>query len=338
MREAREDDSPLLSVVLPAYNEAGNIGAAYRELRSELERTGAEWEIIVADDGSTDGTWGEVVELHAQDSRVKGVRLTRNFGHQYALLAGLQHARGEATITMDADLQHPPSLIPVLCERWRQGYRIVNTIRHDAPGTSVFKRVSSALYYRVFSALSGVPIQRGASDCRLLDREVLDELLRLDEAGPFFRGLVAWTGYPTDSVSFHARERHKGKTKYNLRRMLHFALDGVTSFSVTPLRIGVVIGLLTSLLAFGELVYAVLMKLVFGHTVPGWASAVSVISFLFGVLFVLLGLIGEYIGRILIEVRRRPRYLVRERVGTPNAVVDRTRPPRRDSRTPVPPA
>jgi dolichol-phosphate mannosyltransferase len=323
MTDTAAASRPTISLILPAYNEGGNLSAAYRELREVLEGLGLTWEIIVADDGSTDGTWAEVVALHQADQRLKGVQLSRNFGHQYALLAGLHHARGDALITMDADLQHPAALIPLLCERWKEGYKIVNTLRRDPPNTSRLKRATSALYYSLFSALSGVPMRRGMSDCRLLDRQAVDELLLFDEAGPFLRGLVMWLGYPVAWVPFDCRERLHGRSKYSLKKMILFALDGVTSFSITPLRFGVVIGLATSLLAFTELVYAVVMKLGFGHTVPGWASAVSVISFLFGVLFILLGLIGEYLGRVLLEVRRRPRYLVQARLGTQIRVRDR---------------
>ena len=315
--------SASISVVLPAHNEEENLPAVYAELVETLDAVGVSWEIIVADDGSTDGTWAQVCALHAADPRVRGVRLSRNFGHQQAMLAGLQHSRGEVTITMDADLQHPPGIIPVLYERWQSGYKIVNTIRRDPPSTSWFKRATSALYYRIFSALSGVAMRRGTSDCRLLDREALNELLLFDEASPFFRGLVLWLGYPVAWVSFDCRERRHGHSKYNLRKMALFAIDGVTSFSITPLRLGVILGLATSVLAFAEMVYAVVMKLGFDRTVPGWASAVSVVSFLFGILFLLLGLIGEYLGRILVEVRRRPRYLVQDRVGTDLSVRDR---------------
>jgi len=306
---------PVLSIVLPAYNEADNLRDACAQLAKVLDSTNLRWKIIIADDGSQDATWSEILALHRADSRVKGVQLSRNFGHQYALFAGLTHAAGDAVISMDADLQHPPELIPELVEQWRAGYKIVNTVRLDPRTLSAFKRVTSALYYAMLSKLSGVPMRRGMSDCRLLDRQVLDELASFGEAGLFLRGLVMWVGYPMTWVPFACRDRLRGESKYTLKKMFLFALDGVTSFSVVPLRIGVLIGALTSLLAFGELTYALVMKLSGGRTVPGWASAVSVVSFLFGVLFILLGLIGEYVGRILIEVRRRPRFLINARIG-----------------------
>lgn len=306
---------PEISVVVPAFNEAGNLRALFEAVRASLEPLGISWELIFSDDGSEDGTWGEVTALHAQDPRVRGVRLSRNFGHQYALFAGMASARGRAVITLDADLQHPPSLIPELIREWRDGNMIVHTIRIDSPRTSYFKRASSRLYYRLYSLLSGVRIDPGMADFRLLDRRVVDSLLQFNEGGLFLRGLVQWVGFPAAKVEFQCADRASGTSKYSLRKMLRFGWNGVKSFSILPLRIATVMGLLTSLVAFLSIVYAVGAKLVGAYTMPGWASVLAIVSFQFGVLFVLLGVIGEYIGEILKEVRRRPRFLLREQLG-----------------------
>jgi len=315
-----EVSRPLLSIVVPAYNEEGNIRELYREIVKILPALDLRWELIFSDDGSTDGTWNEITALNREDGQVKAVRLSRNFGHQYALLAGLSRAAGDVVVTLDADLQHPPDLIPRLIEEWRRGSKIVHTIRVDPRSVPFFKRITSRLFYRLFSALSGVTLHSGMADFRLLDRKVVDSILAFPESGVFLRGIVQWVGYPCSKVTFESRERFSGQTKYTVRRMTRFAWNSVTSFSIIPVRIGIFVGLLTSLLAFAELVYAVWAKLFTDRVVPGWASAVSIISFLFGILFILLGLIGEYIGRILIEVQHRPRFLVSEVVGVEDEI------------------
>jgi polyisoprenyl-phosphate glycosyltransferase len=306
---------PTISLVVPAYCEGGNLVKLYEELVQVLEPLGLSWELLIIDDGSTDGTWCEVNALHQRDVRAKGVRLSRNFGHQIALLAGLSSAAGQVILTMDADLQHPPAVIPQLLTHWSKGSKIVHTVRIDHPGVPWMKRMTSRLFYRVFSLLCGVEISAGMADFCLLDRQVLDELLRFHEGRPFFRGLVQWVGYPSSKVEFHCRERFSGQSKYQWRQMLKLAWEGIASFSLVPLRLAIGLGLLTSVFAFSWLVFAVWAHLFTDRTVPGWTSQVALEALLFGVLFIVLGMIGEYLGRVLEEVRGRPRFIISERLG-----------------------
>jgi glycosyltransferase involved in cell wall biosynthesis len=317
------EGAPEISVVVPAYNESRNIPELHARLVPVMERLGRSWELIVADDGSSDDTWSTIVELNRKDCRVHGVRLSRNFGHQYALWAGLCHAGGRAVISMDADLQHPPDTVPDLIAAWERGSKIVHTVRVDSAHVGWWKSWTSHLYYRLYSLLSGVPIEPGMADFRLLDRVVLDGLLQFREEGLFLRGLVQWVGYPSERVQFECGERFSGRSQYTLRKMLRLAWNGISSFSIVPLRAGILLGIVTSLIAFLELIYAVTAKLVWNQTVPGWASAVSLVSLLFGILFILVGILGEYIGRILVEVRGRPRYLVSELTGFAETRPDR---------------
>jgi polyisoprenyl-phosphate glycosyltransferase len=305
--------SPVLSIIVPAYKEAGNIQELYQQLVQTLSHMEWPWELIIVDDGSPDGTWEHIVELHGRDHRVKGLRLSRNFGHQYALVAGLSASSGNAVITLDADLQHPPSVIPCLIEEWQKGSKIVHTMRKDPPGLSWTKRFTSRMFYRVFSFLSGVPLSPGMADFRLLDRQVVVEVLKLREKGLFLRGLVQWVGYPSSIVEFECGKRFAGETTYSFRRMLRFAWTGITSFSIVPLRLAIILGLMTSAFAFYQLVDAVYIKLFTTEAVPGWTSLFVLTSLLFGILFILIGIVGEYIARILEEVRGRPRFIVSER-------------------------
>lgn len=313
---------PRLSIVVPAFNEEGNLSALYDALVPVLSGLSLSWELIISDDGSRDSTWHEIALLHRRDDRVKGVRLSRNFGHQYALMAGLAHAAGDAVISMDADLQHPPEMIPELVAAWNSGCKVVHTRRLDPPGISRFKKMSSELFYTLFSLLSGVRMESGLADFRLLDRQVLAEILQFREEGLFLRGIVQWIGYDSITIPYQCRERFSGASKYTLMKMIRFAWTGITSFSVIPLRLGIYIGIATSLLAFSEMIYAISMRLFTDTAVPGWASGVAVVSFLFGILFILLGLIGEYVGQILVEVRQRPRFLVSEKIGMSNDAAD----------------
>ena len=309
------NEKPHISIVVPAYNEEENVGALYAEIRKILPSLLGPVEIIFVDDGSSDLTWERILSLHRMDQNVKALRLSRNFGHQYALLAGLARAAGDAVISMDADLQHPPEVIPIMVSEWQKGNKIVNTVRKDPEDFSLAKRVATRVFYRGFSYLCGVTLQNGMADFRLLDRQVLQALLQCPEEGLFLRGLTQWAGFTRSNIEYQAKKRFRGTAKYNVRSLIKLAWGGITSFSIVPLRLAIIIGLATSMLAFLELAYVLYIKLFRETVVIGWASTVGIISLLFGILFLLLGIVGEYIGRILIEVRGRPRFLVSEELG-----------------------
>jgi len=324
--------APTLSIVVPAYNEQGNLRQLYADVGRTLEPLVGSWEVLFVDDGSTDATWQEIRGLHEQDRRAWGIRLSRNFGHQGALIAGMAHARGDAVIMMDADLQHPPRIIPLLVAEWRKGNKIVKTVRREAADLSAFKRLTSRFYYRLFSYLSGVNLRSGMADFRLLDREVLHQVLAFKEEGLFLRGIVEWVGYPNSTVDFECGVRFSGATKYTFLRMVKFAWHGISSFSLVPLRIGILLGLTASSLAFFGVMFAILTKYLDSEAAKGWASSVAIMSFLFGMLFLFLAVLGEYVGRILIEVRERPRFIVSEKLGAgevatepPSQALGRTR-------------
>lgn len=310
--------APLVSVVVPAFNEAENIPLLHRQVAAVLEKTvPGNWELIFVDDGSRDPTWSVISNLAAEDPGVRGARLSRNFGHQYALMAGMEMARGEAVISMDCDLQHPVEMIPVLIEKWRAGFKVVKTLRQDDCEVGWFKRWTSRAFYRLFSYLSGVDLKPGMADFRLLDRQALNELMRFREEGLFLRGLVEWIGFASCAIPYQAGERVCGRSAYSFRKMVSLAWKGVSSFSILPLRIGIMLGLIGSLVSAIGVFYAFFGK-IFGYgTVPGWASTLMVISLLFSLLFVYLGILGEYISRIVVEVRRRPRFIVSDTAGMP---------------------
>ncbi len=313
---------PTLSIVVPAFNEADNLERFFEGLTPVLREIQLPWELVIVDDGSRDSTWEGVRTLSRRDPRVRGIRFSRNFGHQYALLAGLSRARGDAVVSLDADLQHPPRVIAQLVEEWRKGSQIVHTLRRDPESVSSFKRFSSKLFYRTFSFLSGTHLSDGMADFRLLDQQVVRSLLDFPEEGLFLRGLVHWVGFTSSSIAFECQPRFAGRTSYTLRKMLRFAWTGVTSFSLVPLRLSILLGFLTSAFAFEQLLEALYGKLVLRANVPGWTQTMVVVTLLFGVLFIMLGIVGEYVGRVLIEVRRRPRYIVREELGAVTAGSD----------------
>ncbi|NNC82411.1 MAG: glycosyltransferase family 2 protein [Flavobacteriales bacterium] len=303
---------PEISIVIPVYNEAGNIRPMYDALVEVLGSPERSFEMIFSDDGSSDGTFEMVASLHAEDTRVQGISLSRNFGHQTALFAGLSYARGTVVITMDGDMQHPPEVIPHLLEEHENGYAIVNTKRIDSTKTGVMKRLTSKWYYTLINALSDVPIEPASADFRLMTREAVNALIAMPERKRFTRGLVSWMGFDQSIVEFEVGERFSGKTKYTFWKMLRFGLDGVTSFSVKPLRISFYVGLIISSLSIAYGIYAVVI-FALGRAVPGWTSILVSVLFIGGFTLLSLGVIGEYIARIYNEVRRRPMFFIKDR-------------------------
>jgi len=304
--------APELSVVAPMYNEEGNIAAFVDAVEKVVAKLGVPFEIILVDDGSSDGTWSQIVAESKRHPTLRGARLARNFGHQGALMAGLSEARGNAIVSMDGDLQHPPELIPELFARWREGYKVVTTERADAEDTSLFKRTTSRWFYGVFSKLTGVSMAPGNSDFRLLDASAVRALCDMNDVDLFIRGSVTWLGFRSVTLPYRANKRFSGTTKYSLKKMLRFAFGAILSFSLAPLRLGIWIGFLTSGLAVLELSY-ILIQYFRGQTITGWASMMGFMSLMFGILFVLLGIIGTYLGKIFEVLKNRPRFLIGER-------------------------
>ncbi len=299
---------PLLSIVIPARNEEENIAKMHAALCTVTEALAVELEIVFVDDGSQDATRERIAGVQKSDPRVKLVILTRNFGHQAALLAGMEASHGDAVLTLDCDLQHPPSLIPDMVAAWQSGVAVVETIRDNTEDASRFKKLSSRLFYRFMNALSESPITAGAADFRLLDRAALNDLLRLPDQRPFIRGMVAWLGHPHTALHYVAGARSGGRSSYSLKKMISLAIDAITAFSAKPLRVAFHVGLIASVLT---LVYLTLIiwRWARGEVVEGWTSLMVVVLFLGATQLITLGILGEYIGRIYDQTRGRPRYL-----------------------------
>jgi len=310
-RDKHRPERPLLSVVIPCFNEEGCVTEMARRLHDALDPLDCEWEAVFVDDGSSDGTAERLSELAASDPRVGCVSFSRNFGHQMALLAGLSRAKGDAVVSLDGDLQHPPELIPQLVADWRDGFDVVYTTREGNEGHAL-KEVVSASFYRILRSLTGVDIPTGGADFRLLDRVVVDALLACEEHFVFVRGLVPWLGFRRKAVPYEARERFAGSTKYVFTRMLRFALDGVFSFSTVPLRMISLLGVATVALGVLYGFYSIGVRLFTNSAATGWASLVVLVLVFSGTQLLSLGILSEYVGRIYEEVKRRPRFIVAE--------------------------
>jgi dolichol-phosphate mannosyltransferase len=303
---------PEVSVVVPVFDEADVLPALFERLCSALDATDVRWELVFVDDGSRDASASILRDLAASEPRVVVVTLSRNFGHQLAITAGMDHARGEAIVVMDADLQDPPEVVPDLIARWREGYDVVYGVRTARDEDTVFKRVTAAGFYRVLQWLTPIPIPVDAGDFRLMSRRALSALQRMPERARYVRGMVAWLGYRQTAVPFERAPRRAGETKYPLRKMVAFAADGIVSFSAVPLRLATSLGFVMAATSLVYVLYAVSMKLLVGTAIQGWTSLVAVIVLIGSAQLICLGIIGEYVARIYEEVKGRPLYLVDE--------------------------
>lgn len=313
--DSQERPEGLLSIVVPVFNEQASLPIFYAALVQALQTVQMRCEIILVDDGSHDGSMKVMQQLHKADSRIRIISFSRNFGHMAALSAGLEAATGEAVITLDSDMQHPPELIPVLVEKWRNGGDVVNTIRETTQGVSVFKRLFASLFYSLFRSLSGLDLKNNGADFRLLDRKVVDALQKLPERTRFLRGLIAWIGFCQESVPYHAPARVAGTTKYSMWKMMCFAADGITSFSTIPLQMAIFAGVVLSGLSALYLVYAIWIRFFTDRAIQGWTSVLGAVLFIGGIQLIFLGIIGQYLGKVFHESKQRPLYIIKEKAG-----------------------
>lgn len=304
----------LISIVIPVYNEEGNILPFFKELKMSLP-TKYQTEYIFVDDGSTDATLEKIKKLRTVEQNVKYLAFTRNFGHQYALKAGIDHASGKAVITLDGDFQHPPKLIPQMITKWeRDKYKIVYSRRRDDRKISYFKQATSNFFYHLINSMSEIEIEVGSADFRLLDKEVVEVIKRSSESTLFLRGLVAWTGFSSFGIDYVPQARTWGVSKYTYPKMFHLAIDAITSFSIVPLRFATIIGLFMSIFSGLYALYAVIVWFTNRqHVIIGWPSVIISVLFIGGLQLLILGIIGEYIGKIFLETKHRPLYLIKEK-------------------------
>jgi dolichol-phosphate mannosyltransferase len=313
------DPSVVVSVVVPAFNEDANLDTLWRRLRPVLDAVDG-GELVIVDDGSSDSTWSEVVRLASNDSRVRGVRLSRNFGHQAALSAGMAYARGQTICFMDADLQDPPELLAQFLEEWRAGHEVVYAIRRTRTEGRA-KRAAYRWFYRLYRRLADIDVPVDSGDFALLDRKIVDELLALPEHNRFLRGLRSWVGYRQLGVEYDRDTRHAGEPKYTARRLFRLALDGLLSFSAAPLRLASYLGIIVALAGGVYTGVAVVSRLLFGGVPNGWTSIIAVVLGIGGMQLIVVGVLGEYVARIYDETKARPNYLVAETTGPKSSIL-----------------
>ena len=307
--------SVVCSIVVPMYNEEAVIEETYHRLKKVMDQTGESYELVFVNDGSRDRSASIIAELAKNDSCIRLIDFSRNFGHQIAVTAGLDYAQGQAIVIIDADLQDPPEVIPLMMEKWRQGYEVVYGKRLKRQGETFFKKFTAYAFYRILNLLTNDSIPKDTGDFRLIDRKVCDAIKNLNEKNRFLRGMISWVGFNQTAVEYVRDERWAGETKYPLKKMLKFAADGIFSFTYKPLKLATYIGFLLSTSGFIYLIYVLYQKLFTQSTQSGWASIIAVNLVFNGITLIILGIIGEYVGRIYEEVKGRPLYIVKEVVG-----------------------
>lgn len=314
----------MISILVPVYNECECLAQTCEQIVDVLERQRLPFELILVDDGSTDGSNEIEKQLSQGDPRIKLIQLSRNFGHQVAITAGLDYASGQVTIMMDADLQHPPEIIPAMIAKWEEGFDVVETVRLGTDRASWFKRTTSGLFYGLLNRLANVQIAPGTADFRLLDRKVVESFRQIHERDRFIRGLMTWIGFRRSQIPYHAPARYAGKSKYSTVKMVRFAFDGLTSFSAIPLYLSGLVGMIVSVLSFLYSLQAVYYRYFTNQTVEGWTSVIVAVLFLGGIDLVSLGVLGIYVGRIYTETKGRPLYLVQHLRGFERRLDDET--------------
>jgi len=301
-----------LSLVIPTFNEEGNVQRLYQEIRAVLAQLQLEhYEFIFIDDGSSDASLHNIEALRAQDPKVHYLQFSRNFGHQHALKAGLDHARGAAVISLDADLQHPPALIADMLHHWRNGAEVVYTRRQDKQNVGFFKKMSAKAFYWLANRLSEVPIEEGTADFRLLDRKVVDAIKSFKESHLFLRGLIPTLGFKQVALDYEAAARHSGQSKYSFGKMLRFAINGITSSSAKPLYFSIYLGLFFAFLAFVYGCYAIYIAVFTNAAITGWTSLIASVLFIGGIQMILIGIVGIYLGKLFVQSKQRPTYIIK---------------------------
>lgn len=303
--------SKTISIVIPLFNEEGNLDKLISELDSHTSSLPYIFNYLFIDDGSSDNSLELIKEISKNNSKVNFIEFSKNFGHQLALKAGLDNSYTDAVISMDADLQHPPSLIPALIKEWENGYDVVFTIRKDDEKLSFFKRKTSKYFYKLINYLAQIKIEVGAADFRLMDQKVVSEFRKFDENDLFIRGLVSWLGFKQKSIDYEPQERYSGKSKYTLKKMFNFAIQGITSFSIKPLYLTIYFGIIISLISVVFYILYLLYAFFYDSVISGWASLLCTVVFFGGLNLTVLGIIGIYIGKMFMQTKNRPNYIIR---------------------------